>query len=65
MALKELDTDETTRLCIYTVSAPHSHRVLIIQSATINISVAFFWGVYHYLVGQAFCAFRSKMVYVP
>lgn len=44
MALKGLDIDETTRLCIYTVSAPHSHRVLIIQSATINVSVAFFLG---------------------
>lgn len=44
MALKGLDIDETTRLCIYTVSAPHSHRVLIIQSATINVSIAFFSG---------------------
>ena len=52
MALKGLAIAETTRLCIYTVPGPHSHRVLISQSATINVNVAFFfWGVYSCLVG--------------
>lgn len=44
MALKGLAIAETIRFCIYTPPGPHSHRVLISQSATININVAFFLG---------------------